>query len=154
MKKIPYLISIISFLLIGINMTSCKKESQPEKDIRDDYVGTWNYKAVGNITFYESGNVLLTLPINETETAEVTKKGDNGLMIGDQLFFVNGTQLTSDPESVNETLNGLNIVGTRTATGELGSNIITINSNLTGTWSSQDGRNGNLTGTMLITLTK
>ncbi len=75
-------------------------------------------------------------------------------MIDGKLFFVNGNNLSSDPESITETDNGVVIVGTATYSGKLSSNIITINSSITGTWSNSNGANGNLSGTSVNTLTK
>ena len=156
MKKY-FLIAIIGLLFVGTTMTSCKKEEEepaPTVDVRDQYVGTWNYKEIGSITLYQAGSSIGTVPIDESGTADISKSGENGLMIDGKLFFVNGNNLSSDPESITETDNGVVIVGTATYSGKLSSNIITINSSITGTWSNSNGANGNLSGTSVNTLTK
>ena len=156
MKKY-FLMAVIGLLFVGTTMTSCKKEEEepaPTVDVRDQYVGTWNYKEIGSITLYQAGSSIGTVPIDESGAADISKSGENGLMIDGKLFFVNGNNLSSDPESITETDNGVVIVGTATYSGKLSSNIITINSSITGTWSNSNGANGNLSGTAVNTLTK
>lgn len=155
MKKY-FLISIIGLLFVGTTMTSCKKEEEPAPvvDVRDQYVGTWNYKEIGSLTIYQNGSSVGTVPIDESGSVEVTKSGEKGLMIDGKLFVVNDNKLSSDPESITETDNGVNLVGTATYTGQLGSSMITINSSITGTWSNSNGASGNYSGTSVRTLTK
>ena len=147
----------LKFLMLGLlfvslsGLTGCKKN---DIDPRDQYVGTWQYKEIGSLTLYYAGESIGTVPIDETGTANVSKSGENGLMIDGKLFTVNDNKLSSDPESVTETDNGVNIVGTATYSGQLGSNIITINSSITGTWSNSNGATGNFSGTTVRTLTK
>lgn len=143
---------LISFLLVNlISLTSCEKE---EIDPRDEYVGTWNYSRSGSLTFYHNGQSIGTSPINENGTMSISKSGENDLIIGGQTFTVSGTHLSSDPQSITRTNDGVNIVGTSTDNGTLGSNIITINSSITGTWNNSNGASGNFSGSMTITLTK
>ena len=156
MKKY-FLITIIGLLLVGTTMTSCEKEEEepaPVVDVRDQYVGTWNSKEIGSLTLYSSGASIGTVPIDESGSVEVTKSGEKGLMIDGKLFVVNDNKLSSDPESITETDDGVNMVGTATYSGQLGSNMITINSSITGTWSHSSGTSGNFSGTTIRTLTK
>ncbi|RLD40200.1 MAG: hypothetical protein DRI86_15680 [Bacteroidetes bacterium] len=75
-------------------------------------------------------------------------------MIDGKLFVVNDNKLSSDPEIITETDNGVNMVGMVTYSGQLGSSMITINSSITGTWSNSNGATGNYSGTSVRTLTK
>jgi len=150
MKFLKYLmIGVIFVNLISLN--GCMKE---DIDPRDQYVGTWQYKEIGNITFYYAGESIGTSPIDDKGTASISKSGENGLMIDGKLFTVNGNRLSSDTENITETDNGNNIVGTVTYSGQLGSSIITMNSSITGTWSNYSGVTGNFSGTSVRTLTK
>ncbi len=153
MKKY-FLVSIVGVLLIGTTLMSCKKEDDPIIDVRDQYLGTWDSKEVGSLTLYYNGSSIGTVPIDESRSVEITKSGEKGLIIDGKLFIVNDDRLSSDPESITVTENGVNIVGTATYSGQLGSNIITINSSITGTWSNSLGATGNLSGTSVRTLTK
>ena len=143
---------VFGLLFAGlIGFTGCKKENV---DVRDQYVGTWQYKSVGSLTLYYNGESAGTVPIDETGTADISKSGDNDLIIDGQRFTVTGNNLTSNPESITETDNGVNIVGTATYSGQLGNNLITVNSSITGTWSNSDGYTGNFSGTVVNTFTK
>jgi len=155
MKKY-FLIAVIGILSLGMTMTSCSKDDDdaPAVDVRDKYVGTWNSKEIGSLTLYSAGAAIGTVPIDETSTVNVSKSGDKGLTIDGRLFIVNDNRLSSDPESMNETDDGVNIVGTITNSGQLASNLITINGSVTGTWSHSSGTSGNLSGTTITSLTK
>lgn len=153
MKNIRILLT--GLFIIGIaGITSCKKDNNTTTDIRDQYVGTWQYQQTGNLTFYQNGQSIGTDPVNNNGSCQISESGDNDLIINSETFHVDGDKLTSDPQSITETENGVNIVGTETDEGQLGSNIITINSNITGTWNNTNGANGNFSGTMTETLTK
>ncbi len=156
MKKY-FLIAIIGLLFVGTTMTSCKKEEEepePVVDVRDQYVGTWQSKEIGSLTIYQNGSSVGTVPIDTSGSVEITKSGEKSLIIDGKLFVVNDNKLSSDPESVTETDNGVNMVGTATFSGQLGSNVITINSSITGSWSNSNGASGNYSGTTVRTLTK
>lgn len=152
MKNVLYL----AVILLGIGFSSCEKDEDDAKitDTRDQYVGSWSYNEIGNLTLYQAGASVGTAPIDKSGSYDVLKSGTNGLLIGSKLFFVNGSSLSSDPESVNDTDNGFNMVGTETASGQLASNVITINSSITGTWSNSNGASGNFSGSAVSTLTK
>jgi hypothetical protein len=142
---------MIGLLFVSLaGLSSCKKDNA---DPRDQYVGTWQNKETGSVTVYYAGESV-TVPIDETGTANISKSGENDLMLDGKLFTLNGNNLTSNPESVTQTANGVNMVGTATYSGQLGSNIITINSSITGTWLDSNGKTGNLSGTVVNTLTK
>lgn len=153
MKRLKFLTLVIIGLSI-ISLTSCNKDDDTMEDIRNQYVGTWNYIQSGSLTLYQNGQSIGTVPINENGSMSITKSGENDLIINGQRFTVSGTHLSSDPESITETTNGVNIVATSNSNGTLGSNIITINSSITGTWNNSNGDSGNLSGSMTTTLTK
>lgn len=148
MKRLGFL--SLGFVLLII-ISSCKKE---DTDVRDQYLGTWQYKQTGSLTLFQNGQSIGTIPIDENGTMDISKSGENDLLIGERIFTLNGNKLTSDPESITKTNNGVNIVGTAVYSGQLGSNIITINSTVTGSWSNSNGATGNLSGTEVYTLTR
>ncbi len=145
------------FLMVGLlfvfltGLTSCKKN---DVDPRDQYVGTWQYKEIGSLTLYYAGESIGTVPIDEKGMSNIIESGESNLIIDSKSFTVNGNKLSSEPESVTETDNGVNIVGTAIYSGQLGESIITINSSITGTWSNSNGATGNFSGTSIKTLTK
>ena len=137
-----------------LSFNSCSKDDDSVVDNRDQYVGTWEYKQTGSLTLYQNGSILGTVPINETGTIDITKSGENGLKIGGRLYFVNGSNLSTDSQSYTLNENGVVMVGTDTSSGNLGSNLININSSITGTWSNSSGANGNFSGSYIIVLNK
>lgn len=154
MKKY-FLIITLALFTLGMSMTSCSKDDDdPVVDPRDQYVGTWNSKEIGSITIYSEGSSIGTSPIDKSSTISISKTGEKSLIIDEKYFIVNDNNLSSDTESFTQTEDGVNIVGTATYTGLLGSNTISINTSITGTWSSEDGSTGNISGTSVITLTK
>lgn len=153
MRRLRFLVLV----LIGssiISLTSCSKDDDTVEDIRNQYVGTWNYTELGSLTLYHNGQNAGTVPIDTNGSMSITKSGENDLIINGKRFTVSGTHLSSDPESITETTDGVNIVATYTRNGTLGSNIITINSSITGTWNNSYGASGNLSGSTTTTLTK
>lgn len=153
MKRFKFLILVL-IGLSTISLTSCSKDDDTVEDARDEYVGTWNYTELGSLSLYHNGRNIGSIPIDTTGSMSITKSGENDLIINGKRFMVNGTHLSSDPESVTETSDGVNIVATYTRSGTLGSNIITINSSVTGTWNNSHGASGNLSGSTTTTLTK
>lgn len=153
MKQIKFL----TLLLVGltfISLSSCSKDESGSQDVRDQYVGNWNSVSSGSLTLYQNGQSVATVPINETKTVAITKSGSNALVIDGTTYFVTGNYLTTNPLPVNENTNGFNIVGTEVRDGTLGSNLISLNDAITGTWNSTSGASGNLSGSVIITLTK
>lgn len=151
MKNLQKL-GILFFSLLMLTISSCKKE---EIDIRDQYVGTWNFSQNGSITLYYYGDVLGTSPLDENGTMVIEKVGDDYLLIGGKRFRVDGDRLSADPEPINEYGdNGVIITGTETANGRLGSNLITLESKMTGTWKNAYNESGNFSGKIINTLTK
>lgn len=143
------LLSLLTLSIIGI--TSCKKDNT---DIRDQYVGTWQYTTIGNLTFYQNGQSIGTAPINNKGAMNISKSGDDVLIINGTSYTVNGNKISSGSYPINENDNGVSIVGTGIDNGQLGSNIITINSSITGTWNNSNGASGNLSGSATYTLAK
>lgn len=153
MKKIKFL----TILFVGLTfmaLTSCSKNDDGIKDARDQYVGTWNAVSTGSLTLYQNGQSVGTVPVNKTAAVTITKSGSNALIIGGTSYFVNGNNLSSNPSPVNENSDGFNIVGTALSSDTLSSNIISLNDAITGTWNTTAGASGNLSGTVITTLTK
>jgi hypothetical protein len=152
MKQIKFL----TLLLVGltfISLSSCSTDDG-NQDARDQYVGTWNSISSGSVTLFQNGQSVGTVPINETNTVSISKSGSNALLINETIYIVNGTNLSSNPQPLSETSNGVNIVGTTVSNGTLGSNIITLNGAVTGTWNNSNGASGNLSGSVISTLTR
>lgn len=153
MKKIKFL----TLLLVGlsfISLSSCSNDEDGIQDARDQYVGTWLSTSSGSLTLYQNGQSIGTVPVNESATVTITKSGSNALLIDGTTYIVNGSNLSSNPKSQIDNSNGVNIVGTEVSNGTLGSNIITFNNSITGTWNAVNGDSGNLSGSLIITLTR
>lgn len=153
MKQIKFL----TLMLVGlsfITLLSCSKEEVGIQDTRDQYVGNWSSTSSGSLTLYQNGQSVGTVPINKTAAVTITKSGSNALLIDGTSYIVNGNNLSSNPAPENQNSNGVNIVGTSVSNGTLGSNIIILNDAITGTWNATTGASGNLSGTVITTLTK
>lgn len=152
MKRNYLLLFFITVMILSF--TSCSKDDDSVTDTRDQYLGTWDYNQTGSLTLYQNGTILGTVPINESGTTDITKSGENGLKIGGRLYFVNGSNLSTDPQSYTSNENGVVIVGTDISSGNLGSNLVNINSSITGTWSNSNGASGNFSGNYILVLSK
>ena len=144
-------------MLVGltfISLSSCSNDGDGNQDARDKYVGSWNSISSGSLTLFQNGQSIGTVPINETNTVSISKSGNNALLINGTTYTVNGTNLSSNPQPLTETSNGVNIVGTTVSNGTLGSNIIILNGAVTGTWNETTGGSGNLSGSVISTLTR
>jgi hypothetical protein len=153
MKQIKFL-TLLLVSLSFISLSSCSNDDNEAQDARDQYVGTWNSISSGSLTLFQNGQSIETAPLNETNTVSISKSGSNALLINGTTYIVNGTNLSSDPQPLTETSNGFNIVGTTVSNGTLGSNIITLNGAVTGTWNNSNGAFGNLSGSVITTLTR
>ena len=152
MKQIKFLtLLLVSLSLISLSSCSTDDGSQ---DIRDQYVGTWSSVSSGSLTLFQNGQSIGTVPINETNTVSISKSGSNALIIDGTSYIVNGTNLSSNPTPVTQTSSGINIVGTEVSDGTLGSSIISLNNAITGTWNATSGASGNLSGSVITTLTR
>ena len=152
MKQIKFLtLLLVSLSLISLSSCSTDDGSQ---DIRDQYVGTWSSVSSGSLTLFQNGQSIGTVPINETNTVSISKSGSNALIIDGKNYIVNGTNLSSNPTPVTQTSSGINIVGTEVSYGTLGSSIISLNNAITGTWNATSGASGNLSGSVITTLTR
>lgn len=146
MKKI-FLLSIMAILLL---FCSCEK---PEKDPRDAYVGTWECKDIGSLSLYFNGEVIGTVPINETGNTVISKSGESGLKIDGKDFFLTGNRLITDPLSENGEADGMQMFLAIVYSGQVSNNLIVIPYTISGNWSKQ-GDAGNLAGSGTITLTR
>ena len=153
MKQIKFL-TLLLVSLSFITFSSCSNDDNEAQDARDQYVGTWNSISSGSVTLFQNGQSVGTVPIHETNTVSISKSGSNALLINETTYIVNGTNLSSNPQPLTETSNGVNIVGTTVSNGTLGSNIITLNGAVTGTWNNSNGASGNLSGSVISTLTR
>jgi hypothetical protein len=152
MKKIKFL----SLLFVGLSfflLQSCSKDDDTAQDPRDQYVGSWKAVSLGNLTFFENGQSVATVPVNDTETVTISKSGSNILIIDGVNFIVNGNNLSTNQTPFTENINGFALVGTVNTSGTLGTNIITLDSSLTATWNNASG-SGNMSGNLISTLTK
>ena len=143
--------TLISIIFTLINLSSCKKE---EVDDRDQYVGTWNYQETGALTLYSNGQSIGTLPIDDNGSLEITKTGSSDLMIDGTLCTLSGSNIIVPAGNATSSEDGLTIIATQTGSGVLGSSIITLNLSYTGTWNSDNGTSGNLSGSTTMSLTK
>ena len=143
--------TLISIIFTLINLSSCKKE---EVDDRDQYVGTWNYQETGALTLYSNGQSIGTLPIDDNGSLEITKTGSSDLMIDGTLCTLSGSNIIVPAGTATSSEDGLTIIVTNTGSGVLGSSIITLNLSYTGTWNSDNGTSGNLSGSTTMSLTK
>jgi hypothetical protein len=153
MKQIKFL----TLMLVGLTfmvLTSCSNDDNEAQDARDQYVGTWNAVTLGNATLFQNDQSIGTLPLDETATISISKSGSSALVIDGKTYIVNGNNLSSNPTPLTETTDGVSIVGTELSDGTLGSNIIILNSSLTGTWNETSGGSGNLSGNVITTLTR
>jgi hypothetical protein len=153
MKHIKFL-TLFFVAMSFTSLSSCSKDEDGNQDARDQYVGTWNSVSSGSLTLYQNGQSVGTVPINETNTVAISKSGSNALIIDGTSYIVNGTNLSSNPTPVTQTSSGINIVGTEVSDGTLGSSIISLNNAITGTWNATSGASGNLSGSVITTLTR
>jgi hypothetical protein len=156
MKQIKFL----TLLLVGlffISLSSCSNDDNDDNkviDIRDQYVGNWNSTSSGSLTLFQNGQSIGTIPLNENGTVAISKSGSNALLINGSTYNVNGNNLSSNPTPITQTSDGVTIVGTELSNGTLGSNLITFNNSITGTWNATNGDSGNLSGAVITTLTR
>jgi hypothetical protein len=143
--------TLISIIFTLINLSSCKKE---EVDDRDQYVGTWNYQETGALTLYSNGQSIGTLPIDDNGSLEITKTGSSDLMIDGTLCTLSGSNIIVPAETATSSEDGFTLILTLTGSGVLSSSIITLNFSYTGTWNSDNGMSGNLSGSTTMSLTK
>lgn len=147
MKKVIFLLLFLPFMF-----SSCSKE-EDAVDVRDDYVGTYNTSTIGSMSLINNGEVLTTLPLDETTTDVVTKQGTDGLDIGGLSATVAGSKLIIDTQTQTQTADGVTSQMTITFTGTVTKGLITITSKYTGNWSAS-GATGLITGSATSTFTK
>jgi hypothetical protein len=154
MKK-SFLIVIIGMLSLGMSMNSCTSDDDANVDARDQYVGAWVMVSTGSINTLEDGSIIDTETVNETESVNISKSGENDLLIDGRLYFVNGSALTSTPKIIPDdgTFAGFTSSQIITTTGVLSLDNFTLVNDVTGTWTF-NGRNGTYSGVVSETLTK
>lgn len=141
-------------LLTFFSLSSCTSDDSTTKDPRDQYVGTWSSVSTGSLTLFQNGLSVGTIPLNQNSTVSISKSGNNILLIDGTSYIVNGNNLNSNPTPITQNSNGVNIVASENSYGTLGSNIIILNNSVTGTWNSTNSTSGNLSGTVVTTLTR
>jgi hypothetical protein len=147
----------LTLLLVGlsfISLSSCSKDDAVAQDARDQYVGNWSSTSTGSLTLFQNGQSVGTVPVNETKTVTISKSGSNALLIDGTSYIVNGNSLSANPTPVIENSSGVSIVGTEVNNGTLGSNVIILNSSITGTWNTINGASGNLSGSVITNMTR
>jgi hypothetical protein len=152
MKK-NFLIVIIGMLSLGMSMNSCSSDDEDETDSRDQYVGAGVMVSEGSINTLVDGSIEDTQIVNETETVNISKSGENDLLIDGRVYSVNGFNLTSTP--MTEPIDSDGVTGsiTLTTTGVISSDSCTLVNDVTGTW-SYDGISGTFNGSISNILTK
>ncbi|CAG5009429.1 hypothetical protein DYBT9275_04496 [Dyadobacter sp. CECT 9275] len=141
------LLSLITILFIA----SCSKK---DVDVRDQYVGTWKYKSTGGVNTYNNGQIAESLPWNDNGTLTISKSGENGLLIDEKEFILEGDQLTADSDEMRfNTPLGASVLALAETTGEVSSGKITYTSSIEGTWTFGSSR-GPVAGEIVTTMTK
>lgn len=149
MKKTFYLLTLTLFFIGSI---SCSKDDNASVDPRDQYVGRWEVSERGSFTIFQFGENIGTIPINNESVVHISKTGENGLKIGNISFTLNGNNLSANPQSETYNQEGVTMVGTSTYSGSVSSSIITITSDITGSWSNNQGASGDFSGSVISTL--
>jgi hypothetical protein len=151
MKK-SFLIVIIGMLSLGMSMNSCSSDDENETDSRDQFVGAWNLAAEGSINRLENGSIDGTETINGTTSINISKSGENDLLIDGKIYSVNGLFCNN---TSTEPVNNNGYIGSVTFenVGTLSVDNFTIVSTITGTWTN-DGRNGTFSGSIAYVLTR
>jgi hypothetical protein len=154
MKK-SFLIVIIGMLSLGMSMNSCTSDDDANVDARDQYVGAWVMVSTGSVNFVEDGSIVGTTTADESESVNISKSGENDLLIDERIYSVNGFTLTSTPKIISDDGTDPDITSSLilTTTGVLSSDSVTLVNEVTGTWTS-NGRNGTYSGVITETLTK
>jgi hypothetical protein len=154
MKK-SFLIVIIGMLSLGMSMNSCTSDDDANVDARDQYVGAWVMVSTGSVNFVEDGSIVGTTTADESESVNISKSGENDLLIDERIYSVNGFTLTSTPKIISDDGTDPDFTSSLilTTTGVLSSDSVTLVNEVTGTWTS-NGRNGTYSGVITETLTK
>jgi hypothetical protein len=142
-------------LSLGMSMNSCTSDDDANVDARDQYVGTWVKVSTGSINFVEDGSIVLTTAADDSESVNISKSGENDLLIDERIYSVNGFTLTTTPKIISDDGTDPDITSSLilTTTGVLSSDSVTLVNDLTGTWTS-NGRNGTYSGVITETLRK
>ena len=145
MKKFFLFLSVIL-----LSLTACTSDV----DVRDDLVGSWSYVTTGSMSMTMGGVEAGDIPLDATGTATITKVGEDQIMIDELTATVDGDKLTFEPETQNETEDGMTMAVTVTRTGTISGKTITINETYTGTWSAAGLMSGAVSGTAKHVFTK
>lgn len=145
MKKVFLFLSVIL-----LSLTACTSDV----DVRDDLVGSWSYVTTGSMSMTMGDVEAGDIPLDATGTATITKVGEDQIMIDELTATVDGDKLTFEPETQNETEDGMTMAVTVTRTGTISGKTITINETYTGTWSAAGLMSGAVSGTAKHVFTK
>lgn len=145
MKKFFLFLSVIL-----LSLTACTSDV----DVRDDLVGSWSYVTTGSMSMTMGDVEAGDIPLDATGTATITKVGEDQIMIDELTATVDGDKLTFEPETQNETEDGMTMAVTVTRTGTISGKTITINETYTGTWSAAGLMSGAVSGTAKHVFTK
>lgn len=145
MKKLTYLLLLSVFIFQG-----CKKE---DVDVRDAYVGTWNYVTTGSMSLLYSGNTIYTIPTIKSGTMTLSKSGESDISLGGKIAQINSSKLTFDPETETTNSGSYTLQVTTNYTGTITDKLISITAKYSGTWTG-NGSTGIISGSTNYTYTK
>ncbi len=151
MKKI-FIILTLTALFISCDKGN-KTEETKKTDIRDKYVGTYDYKMTGTIYASYAGEIIATIPLNETGTDNISKSGETELIVMSLNMTLSGTKLLPITMPFTNNENGVSMVGSIIHSGNVSNNLITITSEYSGTVTTS-GISGTVNGSTTTILTK
>jgi len=127
-------------------------------DIRDKYVGRWNYTINGSITLFGIPQVPYEVFQNRDSVAIIRKSGINGLEISlsgsPKLFKLNGNKLSADPDfdEDGDDGDGIETQYKNYYSGHASESLIEITRSIEGIWRNRWGENGTAQGSAVIIL--
>ena len=107
-RKISWMLAMVLVLV------ACSKEDKEEVDPRDAFVGTYDYKATGNVDIYAGGVKTLSIPLNDNGTFSISKYGDENKVVivgyNDSIrAVVNGDQLALESDTITYSYGQFNL---------------------------------------------
>ena len=107
-RKISWMLAMVLVLV------ACSKEDKEEVDPRDAFVGTYDYKATGNVDIYTGGVKTLSSPLNDNGTFSISKYGDENKVVivgyNDSIrAVVNGDQLALESNTITYSYGQFNL---------------------------------------------
>lgn len=141
-------------LIIILFFTSCSKK---DVDIRDQYVGTWQYQMGIVYATIQNGRVVETIADENYDygTVTISKSDENGLSINGQIFRLEGNQLISVEavEGDDYTPQRADVYFSTVLSGQLRTDNIVLQGAMTGSWIA-GVYTGPIEGTVRYTLTR